>query len=242
MQNSIGNKKLFIVLDNVTNEKQIEILIGQQTRYRKGSRIVIITRDKKLLQTANATYVVPRLNDKEAMELFSLKAFAGNLYPTEEFMDLSNDFVYYSKGHPLALTSLGSALLMKEKSYWLEKWETLKVMPDDEIQKVLKTSYEELNDEQKIVFLDIACFFRSERADFVSIILKSDRINTATVMRQLEDKCLVTISYNRLEMHDLLHTMGKEIGYEASVKKTGEPHRLWKHKDIRHILEQNTVS
>ena len=237
LKDFLRNKKLFIVLDNVTDVNQIEVLIGQQELYRKGSRIVITTRDKKLLQNnADATYVAPRLNDREAMELFCLDAFSYNLYPKEEFLDLSNNFVYYAKGHPLALKLLGSGLRQKEKTYWVAKWERLMVMPDKEIQKVLKMSYEALDDEQKSIFLDIACFFRAEKADLVSSILKSDH-----VMRELEDKCFVTISYNRLEMHDLMHAMGKEIGYESSIKKAGKRSRLWNHKDIRRVLEQRTV-
>ncbi|XP_006285098.2 disease resistance-like protein DSC1 isoform X1 [Capsella rubella] len=236
MEDFLRNKKLFIVLDNVTDVNQIEVLIGKHELYRRGSRIVITTRDKKLLQNnANATYVVPRLNDKEAMELFCLDAFTDNLYPSEEYMDLSKNFVYYAKGHPLALKLLGSGLRQKEMTYWVEKLERLKVEPDKEIQKVLKLSYEALDDEQKSIFLDIACFFRSEKADLVSSILKSDH-----VMRELEDKCLVTISYNRLEMHDLMHAMGKKIGYESSIKRAGKRSRLWNHKDIRHVLEQRT--
>ncbi|CAN8231344.1 unnamed protein product [Cochlearia groenlandica] len=237
----LRNKTLFIVLDNVTEEIQIETLVGRQEMYKKGSRIVITTRDKKLLlKNADATYVVPRLNDREAMELFCLDAFSGKLYPTEGFVDLSEKFVYYANGHPLALKLLGSGLCQKERSHWMEKWEGLRVMPDKEIQKVLKRSYEELDDEQKRIFLDIACFFRSEKADFVSSILKSERVNAAAVMRELEDKCLVTVSYNRLEMHDLMHAMAKEVGYESSIKRAGKRSRLWNHNDIRYVLEQKT--
>ncbi|ANM66558.1 Disease resistance protein (TIR-NBS-LRR class) [Arabidopsis thaliana] len=239
-ENFLRNKKLFIVLDNVTEEKQIEYLIGKKNVYRQGSRIVIITRDKKLLQkNADATYVVPRLNDREAMELFCLQVF-GNHYPTEEFVDLSNDFVCYAKGLPLALKLLGKGLLTHDINYWKKKLEFLQVNPDKELQKELKSSYKALDDDQKSVFLDIACFFRSEKADFVSSILKSDDIDAKDVMRELEEKCLVTISYDRIEMHDLLHAMGKEIGKEKSIRKAGERRRLWNHKDIRDILEHNT--
>ncbi|CAN6913204.1 unnamed protein product [Brassica oleracea] len=241
LEDFLRNKKVFIVLDNVTKENQIKDLIGPLEQYRKGSRIVITTRDKKLLQNnTDATYLVPWLNDLEAMELFSIGAFPENLYPPEEFLDLSNKFVYYAKGHPSALKLLGSGLCKKEKTYWMEKWERLRVMPDKEIQKELKRSYEELDDEQRSIFLDIACFFRSEKADFVSSILESDRVNAAAVMRELEEKCLVTISYNRLEMHDLMHAMGKEIGSESSIRRAGKRSRLWNHKDIRHVLEQRT--
>ena len=132
---------------------------------------------------------------------------------------------------------LGSGLCQMEKPYWIEKWEMLRVTPDKEIQKELKRSYDELDDDQKRMFLDIACFFRSEKADFVSSILKSDRVNAAAVMRELEDKCLVTISYNWLQMH----AMGKEVGYESSIRRAGKRSRLCNHKDIRHVLEQRTV-
>lgn len=242
-ENYLRNKKLFIVLDNVTDKEQIDVLIGKKAVYRKGTRIVIITRDKKLLENkVDATYVVPRLNDREARKLFCLSAFPGNLYPPEEFLDLSEKFVYYAKGHPSALKCLGSGLIQKDKSYWMKKWEGLKVRPDKEIQRVLEKSYKTLDDQQKRMFLDIACFFKSEKADFVTSILKSDKFNAADVMQELVDKCLLTISYNRLEMHDLLHIMGKDIGCESSIKKVGKRSRLWEHKDIRHILERNKVS
>lgn len=242
-ENYLRNKKLFIVLDNVTDKEQIDVLIGKKAVYRKGTRIVIITRDKKLLENkVDATYVVPRLNDREARKLFCLSAFPGNLYPSEEYIDLSEKFVYYAKGHPSALKCLGSGLLKKDKSYWRWKWESLEVMPDKDIQRVLEKSYKKLDDQQKSMFLDIACFFRSEKAEFITSILKSDNINAAAVMQELVDKCLLTISYNRLEMHDLLHIMGKDIGCESSIKKVGKRSRLWEHKDIRHILERNKVS
>ncbi|KAF2601964.1 hypothetical protein F2Q70_00024647, partial [Brassica cretica] len=186
----VRNKKLFIVLDNVTHEEQIKVLIGGIV-YRSGTRIVIVTRDKKLLENkVDATYVVPRLNDREAMELFCLKAFPDDLSPPKEFVDLSNKFVDYTKGHPAALTSLGSGLCGNNKPDWEDKWNVLQETPDDEIQKVLKKSYEKLTGEQKSIFLDIACFFRSEKKDFVLSILKSFCINAAAVLRQLEDKCL----------------------------------------------------
>lgn len=66
----------------------------------------------------------------------------------------------------------------------------------------------ELCPEQKSIFLDIARFFRSEKTDFVSRILNTDHIDAATRIDDLVDKCLVTIYDNRLEMHDLLLTMG----------------------------------
>ncbi|CAE6218382.1 unnamed protein product [Arabidopsis arenosa] len=243
LKDRLQNKRLFIVLDDVTNEDQIRILIGQwkQELYREGSRIVITTRDKKLLEkVVDATYVVPRLSDREALELFCLNAFSCNLSPTTEFMDLSNKFVDYAKGHPLALKLLGSDLSQRDKLYWQRKLERLEKRPDGKIQEVLKMSYMELCPEQKSIFLDIACFFKSEKTDFVSRILNTDHIDATTLIDDLVDKCLVTIYDNRLEMHDLLLTMGKEISYESSIKEAGNQGRLWNQDDICRLLKYKT--
>lgn len=241
----LRNKKLFIVLDDVTNESQIRLLIGGegQELYREGTRIVITTRDKKLLEkVVNETYVVPRLSGRDSLELFCLNAFSSNLCTTAELMNLSNKFVDYSKGHPLALKLLGSDLCQRDKLYWMRKMERLQRRPDGKILEVLKLSYEELCPEEKSIFLDVACFFRLEKLDFVSRILSTYHIDASNVINDLIDKCLVTISDNRLDMHDLLLTMGKDIGYEISIKEAGKRSRLWDQEDICRVLKYNMVS
>lgn len=170
LKDRLRNKKLFIVLDDVTNEKQIRLLIGGegQELYREGTRIVVTTRDRKLLDKfVNETYVVPRLSGRESLELFCFSAFSSNLCATAELMDLSNKFVDYSKGHPLALKLLGSDLCQRDKLYWMRKWDRLQRRPDGKIQEVLKVSYEELCADEQSIFLDVACFFGSEKLDFV---------------------------------------------------------------------------
>ncbi|KAH9782985.1 Disease resistance-like protein DSC1 [Citrus sinensis] len=48
-----------------------------------------------------------------------------------------------------------------------------------------------------------------------------------------------TVSRNRLQMHDLLQEMGLEIVRQESEKEPGRRSRLWDHKEIRHILNDN---
>ncbi|KAL0659410.1 hypothetical protein Bca4012_079995 [Brassica carinata] len=239
----LRNKKLFIVLDDVANENQLRNLIGGagQELYREGTRIVITTSNKKLLEkVVNETYVVPRLSGRESLELFCLSAFSSNLCATPELMDLSNKFVDYSKGHPLALKLLGSDLCQRDKSYWKLKWERLQRRPDGKIHDVLKVSYEELCEEEQSIFLDVACFFRSEKLDFVSRVLSTYHTDASTLISDLIDKCLITVSDNRLEMHDLLLTMGREVGYESSIKEAGNRSRLWNQEDICRVLKYKT--
>ena len=84
----------------------------------------------------------------------------------------------------------------------------LKQEPNQEIQSVLKRSYDELDHTQKQLFLDVACFFNGEDKDFVTRILDACNFYAKGGIRVLTDKCLVTILDNKIWMHDLLQQMG----------------------------------
>ncbi|VYS62375.1 unnamed protein product [Arabidopsis thaliana] len=213
----LKSKRLLIVLDDVNDEKQIRYLMGHCKWYQGGSRIIITTRDCKLIETIKGRkYVLPKLNDREALKLFSLNAFSDS-FPFKEFEGLANMVLDYAKGHPLALKVLGSDLCERDNLYWEAKLDRLKSRSHGDIYEVLETSYEELTIEQKNVFLDIACFFRSENVDYVTSLLSSHGVDVSGVIKDLVDKCLITLSDNRIEMHDMLQTMAKEISLKAET-------------------------
>ena len=60
-------------------------------------------------------------------------------------------------------------------------------------------------------------------------------------IRTLLDKSLITISNNKLEMHDLIQEMGMEV---VRQKYLGEPRkwsRLWSPMDASGVLKKETV-
>lgn len=57
----------------------------------------------------------------------------------------------------------------------------------------------------------------------------------------LIDKSLVTILDNRLQMHDLLQEMGREIVHKESNEEPGKRSRLWDHRDVSRVLKYNKV-
>lgn len=57
----------------------------------------------------------------------------------------------------------------------------------------------------------------------------------------LKDKSLITISWGRLWMHDLLQKMGREIVRCESLEESGRCSRLWHYEDAR-VLKNDTVS
>lgn len=75
--------------------------------------------------------------------------------------------VNYSKGLPLALKVLGSFLHGRGPSAWNSALDKLREVCNSEIFETLKISYDGLDDNEKKILLDIACFFNGEDTDRV---------------------------------------------------------------------------
>ena len=114
---------------------------------------------------------VNELDNDEALELFSWTVFK-QPYPKNEFENLSNGFVKYAKGLPIALKVLGSSLIDRPRKLWEDYLHQLEEILEGEIPKgeipegkildKLEISYRGLNEIEKNLFLDIACFFKGE--------------------------------------------------------------------------------
>lgn len=70
--------------------------------------------------------------------------------------------VHYAKGLPLALKILGPFLYGKIIDEWHGALDKLKRRSNMEIHNVLRMSFDGLDDIDKEMFLDIACFFKGE--------------------------------------------------------------------------------
>ncbi|XP_023633917.1 disease resistance protein RPS4 isoform X2 [Capsella rubella] len=230
------SKKSLIVLDNVSDKKQIEDLLGECDWIKRGSRIFITTSDRSVIEgMVDDTYEVLRLTGRDSFEYFNYFAFSGKLCtPQGNFMNLSRLFADYAKGNPLALKILGKELNGKDETHWEEKLCKLAKSPNKTIQDVLQISYDELGSHHKDVFLDIACFFRSGDEYYVRCLVESrdtEPIDVVSEIKNLASKFLINISGGRVEMHDLLYTFGKELGSQGSC-------RLWNHKCIVGALKK----
>ncbi|XP_050153961.1 TMV resistance protein N-like isoform X2 [Malus sylvestris] len=240
MLNSLGQRKVLIVLDDVDRLDQIEALLGGQHSFYGGSRIIITTRDGQLLSLADAVYRPNVLSDLGALKLFRRYAFRTN-QPTRDYDNLSRRVIQYAQGLPLALKVLGAFLDNKIVPEWEEVLEELRRIPHRGIHDVLRTSFNGLDDTEKEIFLDIACFFKGMKKDYATEILDSCGFYPHTGIRVLFDRALITVSEEgKLEIHDLLVEMGREIVHQESLKEPGRRSRLWSYEDVYHVLTQNT--
>jgi len=161
LKDRLCQKKVFIVLDDVNILDQLNALCGRRQWFGSGSRIIITTRDVNILRGygVDQIYTMKEMCESESIELFSWHAFKQES-PKDDFAEISRNVVEYSGGLPLALEVLGSYLFDREVTEWENVLDKLKTIPNDQVQKKLKISYDALNDDtQKDIFLDIACFF-----------------------------------------------------------------------------------
>ncbi|EEF27935.1 transferrin, putative [Ricinus communis] len=207
--NKLSKKKILIVLDDVTSSQQLKSLIGELSLYGLGTRIIVTSRDKQVLKNGcTKIYEVKKLNYSEALYLFRIHAFKQN-HPTEGLMELSKRSVNYAKGIPLALKVLGSDLCDQGIEEWESELAKLQGSPKMEIQNILKISYDGLDENEKNIFLDIACFFKGELGMHNLLQQMGKRIVYQQCIKQPGKR-------SRLwNYKDIYHVLTKDKGIEA---------------------------
>ncbi|XP_061993977.1 disease resistance protein Roq1-like, partial [Rosa rugosa] len=168
------NKKVLLILDDVSHSSQLQNLVPSPDCFGPGSRILITTRDKRWLiaHQVDEVYEVKMLKDHQALNLFSLNAFKRN-GPPGDYLKLAQRAVRYAQGLPLALIVLGSHLFRRSREEWEATLDSCRGEdPHREIRDVLKISYDALGVDLKECFLDIACFFKGAHVDHVKPILE----------------------------------------------------------------------
>ena len=237
MKDKIRCKKVLIILDDVNDMKQLQILAGKHDWFGKGSRIVITTRNKRLLHQheVDEFYEPKGLDPREALELFSHHANT-NEESLNYFYPLSKQIINYCDHHPLALQVVGSFLRGKSYLHWQVQLENLARESARENLNILRVSYNGLSRQEQYIFLHVACFFKGEHKDFVTKILDGHDLSAEDGVKVLADRCLITISERKLWMHSIIQKLGWQI-----VREAGKPCRLWDHMDIQRLLRMKKV-
>ncbi|CAH8366161.1 unnamed protein product [Eruca vesicaria subsp. sativa] len=208
-------KRVLLVLDDVRNHLYAESLRAELPSFSLGSVIIITSRDEQVLShcQVNQTYKVEGLNKNEAMQLFSRCAFGKDVKETNLLKDISMKVIEYADGNPLALRVYGKEMSSQEQPSQKETlFLKLKQDPPHQIMEVVKSSYYALSDNEKNILVYIAFCFTGKHIEDVSKLLKDLGFFPEIGIDQLVANSLVTISENRLEMHNMIQAVVKKIG------------------------------
>ncbi|XP_059642493.1 disease resistance protein L6-like [Cornus florida] len=230
-------KKVLLVLDDVTESSQFDMLVGKRGWFGSGSRIIVTTRDRNILNDlkVDATYEPPFMNSLQSLQLFSMHAFR-RYFPSEDYISISREVASTAAGLPLALEVMGSFLSDKEKVVWEDTLKKLKKISHDEVERKLRVIYETLTYTQQQIFLDIACLFAGMEKATVFYLWDDCGYHPEKEFNVLCLMSLVKVGdANELRMHDQFRTLGRKIVYEE--KFLGNRSRLWDHDDALDILE-----
>ncbi|XP_048134067.1 disease resistance protein RPV1-like [Rhodamnia argentea] len=235
------DKKVLILLDDVDADSHLEDLAGNRDWFSSGSVILITTRDKSILDNAevDCDYELEEMDMDTSLIPFSRHAF-GKDAPPSEFEVLTRDVVSSTGGLPLSLEVLGSFLRNKEPEVWEDTIKQLRNVPDKEVQKTLRITYDALEDEQQQIFLDIACFFIGTDLRMASYMWDACGFYPKKGIVVLRLMSLIKVGENHeLGMHDQLRDLGREIVRQEDKKKPGNRSRLWDSKEVMEGLEED---
>ncbi|XP_061356836.1 disease resistance protein RML1A-like, partial [Gastrolobium bilobum] len=188
---------------------------------------------------------VEALDFDESFRLFKLNAFEHN-HIDIEYYELSKSMVDYAKGVPVVLKVLGHLLRGKDKEIWESQSKRLKKVPNKKVHDVIKISIDEdLDHDEKKIFLDIACFFDglNLNVDKIKLLLKDRDYSVAAALERLKDKALITISQkNIVSMHNIIQETAWEMVRQESIEDPGHRSRLLDTDDIYQVLKNNKGS
>ncbi|KAL1193488.1 Disease resistance protein RML1B [Cardamine amara subsp. amara] len=164
----LQHQKVFVVLDDVDQTKQLQGLAKDTSWFFPGSRIIITTRDKGLLQECGVetVYTVKCLDKEHALQRFKQIVFEGIPPPDglEQLLGRASQLAY---GLPSALTDYSQLFLdwgirTKTKEELEEAVRKFEEVPQETIVDILKSSYTCLSRMVRIAFLHIACLFNGD--------------------------------------------------------------------------------
>lgn len=177
-----------------------------------------------------------------SLQLFSRHAFRRDC-PLEEFLPDSTKAVKISGGLPLTLEVMGSLLSGKGKEQWDSILKKLEIVLHEDVKKTLKISFEALDDRQKNIFLDIACFFIGFDKRIVIHMWESCELFPEEAIEVLQQMSLIKIKEdNCIWMHDQLRDLGREIIRQECAMKSEKQSRVWNHEEVFDLLMRTKVS
>ncbi|XP_059648029.1 disease resistance protein RUN1-like [Cornus florida] len=237
IKSTFCNKKVLIVLDDVNSSQQFVNLVGERDCFGRGSKIIVTTKNKGVLNALKVewTYELPFMNDVQSLQFFSKCAFHME-FPPKEFISISRKIASTAGALPLALESLDLSKYGK-REMWEDALKKFAETPDDDVLKKLSVDYEALKNDQRKIFLDIACLFAGMDKTTVFYMWDDCGYHPKTGFEDLDLMSLVKVGdANKLWMHNQLIALGKKIVNEEIYQEYRS--RLWNHVEALEILEE----
>ncbi|CAN6980346.1 unnamed protein product [Brassica oleracea var. botrytis] len=234
LKSRLQRKRVLVILDDVNDLRDVQTFLDNLIYFGPGSRIIITSRNRHVfvLGKINHVYEVKPLDISTSLQLLDRGTLQNVLSP-EVYSKLSLELIKFSNGNPQVLQFLSN-----------RKWNPISEQVQETspiyIPGIFEASCCGLDDNERSIFLDIACFFkRIDKAD-IAVLLDSCGFSTHIGFKSLVEKSLLTISHKMVDMLRFLQATGREIVRQESVDRPGDRSRLCNSKDIMDVFVDNT--
>ncbi|EFH64451.1 hypothetical protein ARALYDRAFT_893604 [Arabidopsis lyrata subsp. lyrata] len=233
MRDWFQEKTILLVLDDVSNARDAEAVVGGFCWFSHGHRIILTSRRKQVLVQCRVKepYEIQKLCEFESSRLCKQYLNGENVVISE--------LMSCSSGIPLALNVLGSSVSKQHRSNMKEHLQSLRRNPPTQIQDEFQKSFGGLDENEKNIFLDLACFFTGENKDHVVQLLDACGFLTYLGICDLIDESLISVVDDKIEMPVPFQDIGRFIVHEEGEDPC-ERSRLWDSKDIANVLTRNS--
>ncbi|CAD5327646.1 unnamed protein product [Arabidopsis thaliana] len=231
LRSRLQRKRILVILDDVNDYRDVDTFLGTLNYFGPGSRIIMTSRNRRVfvLCKIDHVYEVKPLDIPKSLLLLDRGTCQIVLSP-EVYKTLSLELVKFSNGNPQVLQFLSS--IDRE---WNKLSQEVKTTSPIYIPGIFERSCCGLDDNERGIFLDIACFFNRIDKDNVAMLLDGCGFSAHVGFRGLVDKSLLTISqHNLVDMLSFIQATGREIVRQESADRPGDRSRLWNADYIRH--------
>ncbi|KAJ0263593.1 Disease resistance protein RPP2A [Hirschfeldia incana] len=234
MRNWFQNKTILLVLDDVSNARDAEAVVGGFGWFSQGHRVILTSRRKQVLVQCKVKqlFEIQNLSDSESFRLCK-QHLNGESGIISELMSCCS-------GIPLALNVFGSTVSKQHVNNMKDHLQILRRNPPNQIQEAFRRSFDGLDENEKSIFLDLACFFIGENKDYVVRLLDACGFRTYLGICDLIDESLISLLDNTIDIPIAFQDIGRFIVYEEDKEDPSERSRLWDSKDIADVLTNNS--
>ncbi|WMV32478.1 hypothetical protein MTR67_025863 [Solanum verrucosum] len=228
LRKQLYGKRYLIVLDDLWDTATWDELTRPFPRVKKGSRIILTTREKEVALHGNTAPLNLRLlRSEESWELLKKRAFGIESCP-DDLLDVGKEIAENCKGLPLVADLIAGVIagLEKKKTVWLEVRNNLSsfiLNSKMEVMKVIELSYDHLPHHLKPCLFYLASNPKDTAMEISflkhfwlaeGLVEQTEMKSVEEVMKVYLDKLIsssLVISFNEIgenptfQLHDLVH-------------------------------------
>ncbi|XP_048420513.1 probable disease resistance protein At4g27220 isoform X2 [Pyrus x bretschneideri] len=257
-------KRILIVLDDVWTEPNFEDIGLPSGDAHKGCKVLLTSRDSDVCNRMGSEPIiaVPTLTTEESWELF--REMVGESFDDRDLRSVAKEVVNECGGLPIAIVTVGKALVKKSKREWDDALNQLRNSTpvnipgvNDKVYSSIKWSYDRLESDEDRSCLLLCCLFPEDydipieylvrygwgRGYFSNCsTLEDTRNRVHSLVAQLQRRFLLIDSSNRetTKMHDIVRDVAISIA-------SRDPHRFLvrshdKNKEWPNLATYDTIS